>query len=165
MGFWPSYGGLGFGVIRPLFSAAGTLLFNPLVVGASLLLPAIAVAGFVRPRRPSYAPLFMALVVIGAVVMVAGFPNGTPLRHAMDWIYEHVFVLRFMRTTYKAGPLVAVGLAALLGLAAGQLAARLREWRALRSVRWAPPALAVLPIAALIVVASLPMIQGKAIDR
>ena len=28
---------------RPLFSEAGTLLFNPLVVGASLLLPALAI--------------------------------------------------------------------------------------------------------------------------
>ena len=41
--------------------------------------------------------------------MMAGFPDGTPLRGAMLWVYQHVFVLRFARTTNKAAPLVAVG--------------------------------------------------------
>ena len=41
----------------PLFSEAGTLLFNPLVVGASLLLPALAIGGFVWTRRWRYAPV------------------------------------------------------------------------------------------------------------
>ena len=46
MGYWTSYIGVGFyGANRPLFSEAGTLLFNPLSVGASLLLPALAVGG------------------------------------------------------------------------------------------------------------------------
>ena len=52
MAYWTSYIGVGFyGANRPLFTEAGTLLFNPLVVGASLLLPALAVAGFVWTRR------------------------------------------------------------------------------------------------------------------
>ena len=62
MGYWTSYIGVGFGVTRPFFTDAGTLLFNPLVVGASLLLPALAVAGFVRARRLSYAPFLLLLV-------------------------------------------------------------------------------------------------------
>ena len=48
MGYWTSYIGVGFGVNRPFFSDGSTFLFNPLVVGASLLLPAIALAGFAR---------------------------------------------------------------------------------------------------------------------
>ncbi|HEY6526777.1 MAG TPA: alpha-(1-_3)-arabinofuranosyltransferase family protein, partial [Solirubrobacteraceae bacterium] len=36
MGYWTSYIGVGFGVSRPFFSDGGTLLFSPLVVGASL---------------------------------------------------------------------------------------------------------------------------------
>ncbi len=122
MGYWTSYIGVGYGITRPFFSDGGTLLFNPFVVGASLLLPALALAGYVRARRTSYAPLLLLLVIVGVVIMTAGFPAGTPLRSAMLWVYDRVFVLRFARTTNKAAPLVAVGLAGLLGLAAAQLA-------------------------------------------
>ena len=51
MGYWTSYIGVGFGITRPFFSDGGTMLFNPFVVGASLLLPALALAGL-RPRAP-----------------------------------------------------------------------------------------------------------------
>ena len=51
MGYWTSYIGVGFGLTRPFFSDGGTMLFNPFVVGASLLLPALAMAGYVRARR------------------------------------------------------------------------------------------------------------------
>ena len=163
MGFWTSYIGVGYGATRPLFSDVSTMLFNPLVVGASLLLPAFAVAGFIRARRLVYAPLFLALVVVGTTIMVAGFPDGTPLRTGMTWVYHHVFVLRFMRTTYKAGPLVALGLACLLGLAAGQLLSRLRSLPRPRIRRVAPIAAGVA-LAALIGFAALPLVQGKAID-
>ena len=56
MGYWTSYLGVGFGINRPFSTDASTLLFNPLVIAASLLMPALAVAGFVRARRISYAP-------------------------------------------------------------------------------------------------------------
>ena len=118
MGYWTSYIGVGFGVTRPYFSDGLTMMFNPLVVGASLLLPAFAIAAFVRARRLSYGPFLLLLIVVGVVIETAGFPNGTPMRGAMDWVYHHVFVLRFMRTTNKAAPLVAVGVAGLLGLGA-----------------------------------------------
>ena len=54
------------------------------------------------------------------LIETAGFPDGTPVRGTMEWIYQHVFVLRFMRTTNKAAPLVAVGVAGLLGIGARQ---------------------------------------------
>ena len=41
----------------------------------------------------------------------------------MEWVYRHVPLVRFMRTTQKAAPLVAIGVAGLLG------AGRCRRWR------------------------------------
>jgi arabinofuranan 3-O-arabinosyltransferase len=163
MGYWTSYIGVGYGITRPFYSDGGTLLFDPFVVGASLLLPALALTGYVRARRTSYAPLLLLLVIVGGVIMVAGFPAGTPLRSAMLWVYDRVFVLRFARTTNKAAPLVAVGLAGLLGLAAAQLQGYVAR---LRKVRIRKPALAGAGIAllALLVLASLPLIRGDAID-
>ena len=58
--------------------------------------------------------------------MVAGFPEGTPLRRAMNFTYNHVAPLQFLRTTYKAGPLLALALAGLGGLAAARAAPWLR---------------------------------------
>lgn len=163
MGYWTSYIGVGFGVTRPYFSDAATLLFNPFVVGATLLLPALAVAGFVRARRLSYAPFLLLLVVVGAVIEIAGFPDGTPVRGTMDWIYQHVVVLHFLRTTNKAAPLVAVGLAGLIGIGARYV---LLWLRALRRIRLRTFALGVAPLAvvALVVLVSLPLVRGRALD-
>jgi arabinofuranan 3-O-arabinosyltransferase len=163
MGYWTSYIGVGFGVNRPFFSDGGTMLFNPLVVGASLLLPALAVAGFVRARRVGYAPFLLALVVVGVVIEVAGFPDGTPVRGTMVWIYDHVFVLSFMRTTNKAAPLVAVGVAGMLGLGARYALTWLRGLPAHR-VRRVALAAAPLGLAGLLVLAALPLVRGEALD-
>ena len=116
MGYWTSYLGYGYGVARPLFDDSPTLLYNPLVVGASLLLPALATAGFLWTRRLRYGPFLVLLVVVGVFIMAAGFPDGTQVRKAMEWIYREAWLVRFMRTTQKAAPLVAVGVAGLLGL-------------------------------------------------
>ncbi|MGH3993553.1 MAG: alpha-(1-_3)-arabinofuranosyltransferase domain-containing protein, partial [Pseudonocardiaceae bacterium] len=125
MGYWTSYLGYGYGVARPLFDDSPTMLYNALVVGASLLLPALAALGFVWTRRLRYAPFLLLLVVVGVVVMAMGFPDGTQLRKAMEWIYRETWIVRFMRTTQKAAPLVAVGVAGLLGIAAQLAWARL----------------------------------------
>ena len=163
MGYWTSYIGVGFGVVRPFFSDGGTMLFNALVVGASLLVPALAVIGFARTGRGRYAPLLAALVVVGVVIETAGFPDGTPVRGTMVWIYEHIFVLSFMRTTNKAAPLVAVGIAGLLGLGAQDGFWRLRRMRAgpLRTVALIAGPLA---LAGVIVLAALPLVRGDALD-
>ncbi|MDQ6731907.1 MAG: alpha-(1-_3)-arabinofuranosyltransferase, partial [Actinomycetota bacterium] len=163
MGYWTSYLGVGFGINRPFSTDASTLLFNPFVVTASLLLPALAVAGFVRARRISYAPLLALLVVVGVTIETAGFPDGTPVRGTMVWIYEHIFVLSFMRTTNKAAPLVAVGVAGLLGLGARELIIRARRARRVHLRRTGPGAVAIA-LTGLIVLAALPLIRGKAID-
>ncbi len=164
MGYWTSYLGAGYPRTQfPYFSDGATLLYNVPVVAASLLLPALAIFGFVWTRRWRYAPFFVLLVVVGVVVMSAGFPDGTPLRLMMDWIYYHVFVTRFLRTVDKAAPLVALGVAGLLGLGARLTVARLRRFEPARLRR---TALIVAPaaLAALIVFAALPIIQGKALD-
>ena len=165
MGYWTSYIGAGYPKAAfPYFSDSGTLIFNVLVVGASFLLSALAALSFVWARRWRYAPFFLLMLVVGVVVMAAGFPDGTPLRSSMEWIYYHVFVTRFLRTVNKAAPLVALGLAGLLGLGARLLWWRLRE---IRVAHWRQAAMIGVPLAfaALLGYAALPVIQGKAIDR
>ena len=154
MGYWISYIGVGFnGVVRPYFSDAGTLLFNHLVVTASLLVPGLALLSFTWTRRRRYAAFFLLLVLIGALVMTVGFPEGTPLRRGATFTYNHVASVRFLRTTYKAGPLVVLGLAGLAGIAI----------ESLRGVR----ARALLGAAAVVVLAvgAWPLTSGKAVDK
>jgi arabinofuranan 3-O-arabinosyltransferase len=165
MGYWTSYIGVGYyGVQRPFFGDSATLLFAVPVLLASLLLPALALTGFAWTRRWRYAPFLLALVLVGVVIMAAGFPDGTPLRRSMEWLYANIFVLRFMRTVNKAAPLVALGLGGLLGLAVRDAwsALRARAGGRLRNV-----AMVGLPaaLAALIVLASWPLVRGEAIDR
>jgi arabinofuranan 3-O-arabinosyltransferase len=165
MAYWTSYVGVGFyGLDRPFFTEAGTLLFNPLVVGASLLLPALAVTGFIWTRRRRYAPFFLLILLVGMAIEVAGFPEGTPSRDAMDWIYRNVEVLRFMRTTQKAAPLVAIGVAGLLGLAAQLGVARMLALRRPPARRVALAA-GALGLTALVALAALPLVRGTAVDE
>ncbi|HKP21046.1 MAG TPA: alpha-(1-_3)-arabinofuranosyltransferase family protein, partial [Thermoleophilaceae bacterium] len=165
MAYWTSYIGVGFyGARHALYSEAGTLLFNPLAVGASLLLPALACVGFVVARRWRYAPFFLLLLVVGAVIEVAGFPDGTPAREGMEWVYRNVSVVRFLRTTQKAAPLVAVGTGGLLALLAQAGVARLRE-SPRDLLRRAGPAALVGGVAVLILLSALPLLRGDGVER
>src|SRR5919106_265216 len=160
MAYWTSYIGVGFyGASRPLFSEAGTLLFDPAVVVATLVLPAIAVAGFVWTRRWRYAPFLLLLLLVGVAIEVAGFPNGTPARDGMEWVYRNVPLVRFMRTTQKAAPLVGVGVGGLLALLVHVALGRLREAAPARRVG--------LPVAlgALILLGALPLVRGTAVEE
>ncbi|HEX8086142.1 MAG TPA: alpha-(1-_3)-arabinofuranosyltransferase family protein [Solirubrobacteraceae bacterium] len=153
MSFWTSYIGLGFGgTLRPYTSIGPDFLFSPVVVVASLLVPAFALGGFAWTRRWRYGPFFLILTLVGLLVMVAGFPEGTPLRRAATFTYNHVGVVQFLRTTYKAGPLVALGLACLGGVAFGMLWARRRV-------------LMTLAGAAVVVAAAWPLVSGQAPER
>src|SRR3954454_11469141 len=119
MGYWISYIGVGFnGVVRSYFSDAGTLLFNDAVVSATLIVPGLALLGFAWTRRRRYAAYFLALVLLGTLLMAIGFPEGTPLRCGATFAYNHFPSVRFLRTTYKAGPLVVLGVAGLGAMAA-----------------------------------------------
>ncbi|MDX6571556.1 MAG: arabinofuranan 3-O-arabinosyltransferase, partial [Gaiellales bacterium] len=168
MGYWPSYLGVGYtDTLRPYFGDSGTMLFNPLVLVASLLVPALSLWGFVWTRRWRYGPFFLLLALAGLLIMSAGFPEGTPLRKAATFTYNHVQAVQFLRTTYKAGPLLALGLACLGGVAFAEL------WRraggAIAAGRKAAAGTrrrvaAGLALAGLLVFASLPLFQGRAVE-
>ncbi|UGS37414.1 hypothetical protein DSM104329_03830 [Capillimicrobium parvum] len=161
LGFWLSYAGVGYGdVLHPYTSSAGTMIFWwPAIVG-SLLVPALALGGFAWTRRWRYASFFLAMTLIGVLVMIAGFPEGTPLRSGMNFAYNRLVSLQTLRTTYKAGPLPALGLAVLGGMAA-HLAWR---WVATRGWQgWARPAL-VAGIAIVLAFSAWPLVRGRAVE-
>jgi arabinofuranan 3-O-arabinosyltransferase len=159
MGYWPSYLGVGYtDALKPYFGNSGTLLFDPAVLVASLLVPALAVWGFVWTRRWRYGPFFLLLAITGLLVMTVGFPQGTPLRKAATFTYNNLQAVQFLRTTYKAGPLLALGLACLGGAAFAELCRRLGS-----VVRWRRTS-ALAAGTALVVFASLPLFEGKAVE-
>jgi arabinofuranan 3-O-arabinosyltransferase len=159
MGYWISYLGVGYGSsLRPYFGDSGLLLFNPLVVTATLVTPALALVGFAWTRRCRYGPFFLGLALVGLLIMSAGWPEGAPLRHGLNFSYNHISSLRFLRTTYKAGPLLGLALACLGGVAAGRL------WRALAAFRPARAGLA-LAGAGLLALSAWPLVSGRAIDK
>ena len=152
MGYWISYLGVGYGGTRvPYFGNGSVLLFSTPVVLAGLLVPALALSGSMLSRRWRYGPFFLLLALAGLLVMAAGFPDGTPLRRAMNFTYNHVSPVQFLRTTYKAGPLLALGLACLAGAAVAKLPGR----RALAGT---------VVVAALAAVACWPLTTGRALD-
>jgi arabinofuranan 3-O-arabinosyltransferase len=156
MGYWPTYLGVGFAShLTPYFGNAETMLFNPAVVAASLLVPGLALAGYAVSRRWRYASFFLLLAVVALVAMTVGWPPGTPGRRTLTVFYRHLSALQFLRTTYKAGPLLALSLSALAGSATAMV---WRSWpRAARLV--AGPA-----AAALIVLTALPLFQGRGLE-
>jgi len=164
MGFWLSYVGLGKGAAVPYFDDSPTLLFEPAVVVAGLLVPALALAGFAWTRRWRHGPFFLALLLLGVLVMAAGFPEGTPLRRGLNFVYNHVAVLQFLRTTYKAAPLAALGLAVLAGAAAAEAWRRLEARLARRGAPLAVAAAACVAVVALLAAASWPLASGRAVD-
>src|SRR3954465_8869102 len=139
MGFWTGYVGVGYGgVLRPFASHGNAMLFLVPVVVAGLIVPALSLAAFGWTRRWRYGPFFLLLTLAGLLVMTAGFPDGTPLRRGVTFAYYRVESIQFLRTTYKAGALVALGLACLGGAGSAALLARLRAaapaWRAVAAV-------------------------------
>ena len=161
MGFWTSYVGVGFGGrLYPYASYGHAMLFPPPVVIAALV-PAPALGGFVWTRRWRYGPWFLFLTLLGVLVMAAGFPEGTPLRRGLTYTYNHVHLVQFLRTTYKAGPLAALGLACLGGAAFAEL------WppAALRCRGCAAAVAGGAVCAALAALAAWPLASGRAPER
>ena len=153
VGFWTSYIGVGYtGTLRPFQADAGVYLTLAPVVLATLVVPALCLGGFAWTRRARYAPFFLALALVGLAVMFVGFPEGAPLRRAATFTYNHVQAVRFLRTTYKAGPLVALGLAGLGALGVHALRPGLRP-------------VAVAAGAALVALACWPLTRGVGLDR
>jgi arabinofuranan 3-O-arabinosyltransferase len=153
LGFWTSYIGVGYtGTLRAFQADAGVYLGLAPVVVATLLIPALCLGSFAWTRRARYAGLFLALVLLGLLVMFVGFPEGTPLREAATFTYNRVQAVRFLRTSYKAGPLVALGLAGLAALGVAAVRPGLRV-------------VAVAVVAGLVAVACWPLARGVGLDR
>ena len=153
LGFWTSYIGVGYtGTLRSFQADAGVYLGLAPVIVATLAIPALCLGSFAWTRRARYAPFFLALVLLGLLVMFVGFPEGAPLRRAATFTYNHVQAVRFLRTSYKAGPLVSLGLAGLGALGVHALRPHLR----------AP---ALVAGAALVAVACWPLARGVGVDR
>ncbi|HEX4010308.1 MAG TPA: alpha-(1-_3)-arabinofuranosyltransferase family protein [Solirubrobacteraceae bacterium] len=156
MGYWPSYLGQGYGShLVPYYQDAATLLFNPWTVAASLLVPALALAGYVRTRRWRYGPFLLALALVALLVMSVGYPTGTLARSGVTFIYNHVAAVQFLRTTYKAGPLLALAIALLAGAATPAVWERLRGWGR---------AVAAVVALGLLVGSALPLFEGRGIE-
>jgi arabinofuranan 3-O-arabinosyltransferase len=153
LGFWTSYIGVGYtGTLRAFQADAGVYLGLAPVVVATLAIPALCLGSFAWTRRARYAPFFLALVLLGLLVMFVGFPEGAPLRRAATFTYNHVQAVRFLRTSYKAGPLVSLGLAGLGALAVYALRPRLRT-------------AALIGAAGLVAIACWPLARGVGLDR
>ena len=83
LGFWTSYIGVGYtGTLRSFQADAGVYLGLAPVIVATLLVPALCLGSFAWTRRARYAAFFLALVLLGLLVMFVGFPEGAPLRRA-----------------------------------------------------------------------------------
>jgi len=157
MGFWLAYTSTGTGALPgPYLSDAPPLLFDTPVVVASLLVPALALGGFALTRRWRYGPFFLLLAIVGALTLTVGFPEGTVLRDALLDVHDRLAVSRILRTTYKAAPLLALGLACLGGAAAGIV------WERLRGRAWR--ALAAAAAAVLLAAAAWPMTSGDSAE-
>jgi uncharacterized protein DUF3367 len=158
MGFWVTYLGVGYGAqLSPAFDTAPTLLGAQGLIVSSFVIPGLALAGFAWTRRWRYGPFFAAMALLALLVMFTGFPDGAPLRRALHWSYDRVELVRFLRTTYKVGPLLALALACLAGVAAGVL------WERLRG-RLALAVTASVVAAALVAGWAWPLFEGRAVD-
>ncbi|HEY5143180.1 MAG TPA: alpha-(1-_3)-arabinofuranosyltransferase family protein, partial [Solirubrobacteraceae bacterium] len=158
LGFWTSYIGQGYtGVQRSFQADAGVYLRLVPVILATFAVPALSLMSFAWTRRVRYASFFLALVLLAVLVMAVGFPEGTPLRSGATFTYNHVASVRFLRTTYKAGSLLALGMAGLGGLGAAWAWARVRS----------APGRAALAAGALALVALTvwPFVRGVGLDR
>ena len=162
LGYWIVYLGVG-GL--PVVSLASAYLFSAPVIVATFAVPLFAFGGLRVTRSWPYAPFFCLLTVGALLVMFAGFPSGTPLRGTLTSAYYDLTPLRFLRTSYKAAPLVAISLACLSGPALALLGRRARA-HGLGRVGGRVTALGLGAVAAgVAVLFALPLFDGKAIDK
>ena len=76
MAYWTSYIGVGFcGANRPLFTEAGTLLFNPLAVGRLAAAARAGGGGFVWTRRCATRPFLLFLLLVGVAIDAGRLPD------------------------------------------------------------------------------------------
>jgi hypothetical protein len=162
MGYWLSYFRTGFGNFQAASTAVRPYLTSAPVIVATFAVPLMAFGGLLLSRRWRYAPFFGLLAVGALLVMAAGYPPGKPAASTLESVYYHLQATQFLRTTYKVGPLLALSLACLAGIAAKEFlaiaAGRLGDHR-LR-LRWLAPA----AFAAVAVLFALPLFTNRLIE-
>ncbi len=139
LGYWFGYGR---DAVSPWVDPVGAYAHNPALVLVSLAVPALGLTALARSRWRSRA-LPVLLVVVGTIVSVGAHPYDTPsvVGRAMRSLIGSG-AGQALRSTPRAVPLVALGLALGLGVGVEALA-----WRRPR-LRWAAPA-AVIGLLAL----------------
>ncbi len=163
LGYWPVYVEIGQGVNQALSTWVDTALSWP-VVAAGFALPLVAFGGLAWSWRWRFAPFF-ALLGAGAVTLMAlGFPDGTPMRAFITDVYYDVEGLQFLRTPYKAGPLAALSLAVLAGVAADPVVRLVRE-RRLRLFGHRVPRVVLWVLAVAPFIAAWPLVTGRALNE
>jgi arabinofuranan 3-O-arabinosyltransferase len=148
LGFWVMYFQQDGRLSMP---GAAAYLTNPLPLLASFLLPVLAAASALLARAKARA-LAVLLLAVAVPVMVGLFPPSapSPFGRLLSAAFERVPGAIAFRTTNKAGALVALAYALLLGLGAAELFRRggegERRWRGIMTAAVAVVlALAVLP--------------------
>lgn len=150
LGMWTMYGAGAGGPFQPGFAS---YLDVPVVIVAAACLPVLAVAGFALSRsRSRLLPAMM--IVVAAPLMVGLYPFEDPswFGRALGWGFDHVPGLVAFRTTNKAGGVLALGVALLVGILAQHLVERLP--------RRAPRVVASVALAAVVVTACAPAAVG-----
>ena len=159
LGYWLLYLGVGG---HPVRSVAGTYLYDTPVVLATFALPLLAVSGFRKSRNERYGPFFALLAAGTLVVMAAGFPEGAPMRRVLSAVYYGFEPVQFLRTTYKAAPLLALSLALLGAVALRDIVDRIRPGGRRLSVGGAA---AVVALAGVALLPGLPFVTNDALER
>ena len=158
LGYWISYFTIGFGGSRPVVPPTVGYLFQPLLVMGSFAVPILALAGLPKIWRRPYVPFFVLLLAAAAIAMSVGFPPGKPLYQLLVKAYYAFPLLQILRTTYKAGPLLAMALA-FLGGAGGAALLKSLAARPLWLRRTALAGMFAAPI-----MFGWPLVTGQAID-
>ena len=121
---WPeSWRGLGFWLAYWIDSRGPNLpqLANFFSVRGTLLSFVVPCTALVALWRSSWRPrlLFGALMVLGLVLMVGAYPvdDPSPYGRTLLWLYDNVPGVLAMRSTHKAGAILMLGVAALVGIA------------------------------------------------
>lgn len=156
LGYWITYFQIGFGASRPVVPPTSVYLFMPLLVAGSFAVPVMAFSFLSRTWRRAYIPFFVLLAVGATIAMSVGFPPGKPLNRLLVSAYYEFPLLQILRTTYKAAPLLALALAALVGTGGAEAVRRIRQVgnrrAALAGVLMAP------------VIFGWPLVAGTALD-
>ncbi|KLR60055.1 protein of unknown function (DUF3367) [Actinobacteria bacterium IMCC26207] len=152
LGYWFFYGTDGLG---PWTQASRAYIESPLLISLSFAIPLLAVAAAVLTRF-RHRIFFASVVLVGLVIGVGAHPWDSPSPYGGIFkAFTRGDLGLSFRSTPRAVPLIALGLAVFLGAAIAALSAWRPTWH-----RFAAGALLLL-----ICLNQLPLFQGLMVDR